>query len=541
MQRALGASEPPGFPMIKFQPSPKKEMVATTQNQETAVPSSQEGITKPPVAQQDLVSVPPAKHIKQEETVATRQGSEISSPLPDKTVAPTISKTKERPLGETPKGHKEIDEKTPPKLETIKPAPPGKDTEKQELKKSETSIAKPAPPAAQEKGKEEPPKPDTSIAKPAPSAGDKKGKEEPLNPDTSIDEPVAPAGHEKEKEEQPKPGTSLAKPALSAGQEDRKQEPSKSGTSIAKSTLSTGQEERKEELPKPSTSISKPATPAGQGKGKQEQPKSETSVAKPASPMGQEITKQLPKLEASVAKPATPSGKEVGKMPPKQPAKNQAAGQPPSQPPKSGSSPAKSAPPPAQPPKQESGGFFGFGSGKTHSADAPTAGTVTGKMFGFGSSFLSSASTLLTSAVQDETKTTPPTPRKMSTVSNKSPKTTPPASPKAVPAKETKQPAALTTEEKRLEKPQQTQTITSTPVKAQPETPKVPTQTNSAPKADLPICPLCKDILNKGSKDPPNFNTCTECKTTVCKQCGFNPTPNVDEVIYSPFSCFFFF
>ncbi|KAK2842186.1 hypothetical protein Q5P01_012386 [Channa striata] len=29
-----------------------------------------------------------------------------------------------------------------------------------------------------------------------------------------------------------------------------------------------------------------------------------------------------------------------------------------------------------------------------------------------------------------------------------------------------------------------------------------------------------------GSKDPPNYNTCTECKTTVCHLCGFNPMPH---------------
>ncbi|XP_030072538.1 protein piccolo [Microcaecilia unicolor] len=43
-------------------------------------------------------------------------------------------------------------------------------------------------------------------------------------------------------------------------------------------------------------------------------------------------------------------------------------------------------------------------------------------------------------------------------------------------------------------------------------------------------CPLCKTELNVGSKDPPNFNTCTECKNSVCNLCGFNPTPHLIEV-----------
>ncbi|XP_059510791.1 protein piccolo, partial [Stegostoma tigrinum] len=43
-------------------------------------------------------------------------------------------------------------------------------------------------------------------------------------------------------------------------------------------------------------------------------------------------------------------------------------------------------------------------------------------------------------------------------------------------------------------------------------------------------CPLCKTDLNIGSEDPPNFNTCTECKVVVCNLCGFNPMPHLTEV-----------
>jgi len=55
------------------------------------------------------------------------------------------------------------------------------------------------------------------------------------------------------------------------------------------------------------------------------------------------------------------------------------------------------------------------------------------------------------------------------------------------------------------------------------------------PKAGQSTCPLCKLELNFGSKDPPNYNKCTECKSTVCNQCGFNPMPNVSEVIIRNF------
>ncbi|XP_055087880.1 protein piccolo [Periophthalmus magnuspinnatus] len=37
-------------------------------------------------------------------------------------------------------------------------------------------------------------------------------------------------------------------------------------------------------------------------------------------------------------------------------------------------------------------------------------------------------------------------------------------------------------------------------------------------------CPLCKTTqMNVGSKEPPNYNNCTECKNQVCSLCGFSP------------------
>lgn len=199
----------------------------------------------------------------------------------------------------------------------------------------------------------------------------------------------------------------------------------------------------------------------------------------------------------------------------------QEAVKPPQQPSRSATPPAKSAPSPAQPAKQESGGFFGFGGPKTQPA-AKSAESVTGKMFGFGSSIFSSASTLITSAVQDEPKTTPPTPRRMSSTASVTPKTTPPVSPKMPPAKETKLPVV-----QKSEPPQQTKPVVSVQAKvgkAPPEAPEV------APKVDLSTCPLCKAKLNIGSKDAPNYNTCTECKNTVCSLCGFNPMPHTAAV-----------
>lgn len=229
----------------------------------------------------------------------------------------------------------------------------------------------------------------------------------------------------------------------------------------------------------------------GQGVSGQPQPAGKSPQIQPSQTTKPEIKAILSKQE------------EVGKLS--------------QQPAKTATPAAKSVPPAGQPAKQESGGFFGFGSPKTQPTAAKPAESVTGKMFGFGSSIFSSASTLITSAVQDEPKTTPPTPRKMSTPSQILVKTTPPVSPKMSPAKETKPPA------QKSEPPQLAKTIPSPQVTEK----KVLTE---PPKIKLSNCPLCKVELNMGSKEPPNYNTCTECKNTVCQLCGFNPMPHTDTV-----------
>uniref|UniRef100_A0A7N8XVP6 Zinc finger piccolo-type domain-containing protein n=1 Tax=Mastacembelus armatus TaxID=205130 RepID=A0A7N8XVP6_9TELE len=153
--------------------------------------------------------------------------------------------------------------------------------------------------------------------------------------------------------------------------------------------------------------------------------------------------------------------------------------------------------------QQDTGDFFGFGGPKTHNDTAKTAESVTGKMFGFGSSIFSSASTLISSAVQDEPKTTL-------------------VSPKMPAPKDSKSPTVKKPEEKKVDQPQQ--------AKASPLVqPKVDKPSPVISKAGHSTCPLCKLELHLGSKDPPNYSTCTECKNTVCNQCGFNPMPNVKE------------
>lgn len=160
--------------------------------------------------------------------------------------------------------------------------------------------------------------------------------------------------------------------------------------------------------------------------------------------------------------------------------------------------------------KQDSG-LFGFGSTKSQPAES-----VTGKMFGFGSSIFSSASTMLTTAVQDQHNTAPP------------------ASPKMTSAKDAKSPTAQVLEQQK--KPDST-LQTMRPTLGQDKGFEVPSENRKAAttnpltvKPGESTCPLCKAKLNKGSSDLPNYNTCTQCKNTVCNQCGFNPMPNASEV-----------
>lgn len=163
-------------------------------------------------------------------------------------------------------------------------------------------------------------------------------------------------------------------------------------------------------------------------------------------------------------------------------------------------------------PQQESSGFFGFGGARTEPAKREES--VSGKMFGFGSSIFSSASTLMTSAVQDESKTTPP------------------VSPKMQPAKESNPAAVQKPEQDRKQEPSQQ---TKAPPAGQVKVDKSPNKatapaSQSVSKEGPSPCPICKMTLNIGLKDPPNYRSCTQCRSTVCHQCGFNPMPNVKEV-----------
>lgn len=163
--------------------------------------------------------------------------------------------------------------------------------------------------------------------------------------------------------------------------------------------------------------------------------------------------------------------------------------------------------------------FSGF-SGLTETPKSPVATSqategASGKMFGFGSSILSSATNLITG----EEPKSPPESSPDSPIDSgaKSPPGSPPdsESPPDTPPVYSKEPTSP--------KPG------STDGKALADKPA-----SEAAKTDEPQitsnCPLCKVELNLGSGGVPNYSTCTECQKTVCNLCGFNPTPHLSEV-----------
>lgn len=148
----------------------------------------------------------------------------------------------------------------------------------------------------------------------------------------------------------------------------------------------------------------------------------------------------------------------------------------------------------------------------------PAASTISENGLGFGSSIISMASDLISSAVQDEASMTSPS-RKSSAVSEASVKRSPPPASHKVPVVSEKdlssnEPKSITQEPRSEEKISELQTT-----KEQ--------SANVKDDVSLSACPLCNE---KCKNNPPNFNTCTSCKMTVCNLCGFNPMPDQTEV-----------
>ncbi|OPJ77813.1 protein piccolo isoform B [Patagioenas fasciata monilis] len=178
--------------------------------------------------------------------------------------------------------------------------------------------------------------------------------------------------------------------------------------------------------------------------------------------------------------------------------------------------------------------------------------TVTGKLFGFGASIFSQASNLISTAGQPGSQASAPAPPAPA-AKQPQPSAQPPTSqaapkeaaqaqppPKAVPVKKEAKP--LVTAKSETSKADSVSITKGSNLEKKPglakdsesqaAEAKKPDGLSEPEKASQPevSCPLCKTGLNIGSKDPPNFNTCTECKKVVCNLCGFNPMPHIAEV-----------
>ncbi|XP_078275521.1 protein piccolo-like isoform X3 [Rhinoraja longicauda] len=159
--------------------------------------------------------------------------------------------------------------------------------------------------------------------------------------------------------------------------------------------------------------------------------------------------------------------------------------------------------------------------------------SVTGKLFGFGASLFSQASTLIS------TVPTPVDQQKPGTKQQPAPpppaaSSTPQKGPKPDTGKRETKPPAAERPEQRAAAPTHS-TMQTGPTKQPAATKQIadtPGQVAKPAEGGAGTsCPLCKTALNVGSKAAPNYNTCTECKTRVCNLCGFNPMPHMTQVV----------
>lgn len=229
-------------------------------------------------------------------------------------------------------------------------------------------------------------------------------------------------------------------------------------------------------------------------------------LKKETVPVSQQKPTDATEKQQTLSSPATPGFKPPSAVPPTQKSPQQQAH----------ILPAKSTTPAKPASTKEETGFFGFGRSRSPSPQ-PAASGVSGKVLGFGSSFLSSASNLISTAVQDESSTTSQATQEVSAASQTSVKTT------LTPTSSQKRSANLppiqgaNSEKDKENKAEKKTTVQEKLITKEDE------QKSELPKA----CQLCKAEI---TKSPPNYNTCTSCKSVVCNLCGFNPVPHQTEV-----------
>uniref|UniRef100_A0A8D2ZI67 Protein piccolo n=1 Tax=Scophthalmus maximus TaxID=52904 RepID=A0A8D2ZI67_SCOMX len=194
----------------------------------------------------------------------------------------------------------------------------------------------------------------------------------------------------------------------------------------------------------------------------------------------------------------------------------------------------ESSKPQAQAPhKQEesvAGKLFGGFGGLTESKPPAAAS----QMFSFGSSFLSSATNLVTGEDEKAAVSPPDSPADSGPGSPPdSGPGSPPDSPFSAPGSPPDSDSAPDTPPAKSKKPPRTISV-----EREEKAPAVQPAPAPAPApATKEGCPLCKVDLNIGSSDTPNYSFCTECKKTVCNLCGFNPTPHLGEKEWLCLNC----
>ncbi|XP_051911630.1 protein piccolo isoform X4 [Hippocampus zosterae] len=176
-------------------------------------------------------------------------------------------------------------------------------------------------------------------------------------------------------------------------------------------------------------------------------------------------------------------------------------------------------------PKQEesvTGKLFGGFGGLSESAKPPAAAS---QMFSFGSSLLSSATSLVTGEEEKPAASPPGSPPDSPADSGPgSGPGSPPDSPFSGPGSPPDSDSAPDTPPAKSRKPPRTKSV-----KREPSL-DLASKTKES-------CPLCKAELNVGTSEAPNYSLCTECKKSVCNLCGFNPTPHLGESEWLCLNC----
>ncbi|KAG7248097.1 hypothetical protein CRUP_031601, partial [Coryphaenoides rupestris] len=188
--------------------------------------------------------------------------------------------------------------------------------------------------------------------------------------------------------------------------------------------------------------------------------------------------------------------------------------------------------------------FGGFG-GLTESSSSSTAAklptTSRSQMFGFGSSILNSATSLVTGGKEADSPPGSPPDSAEDSGPGSPPDSgpgsppdsgpgSPPDSPFSTPGSPPDSDSAPDTPPAKSPRGPRSP-FTEVGSEDTPEAPEVSAapETTAAAPPPVPVaqerCPLCQAEMNVGSAEPPNYSHCSECKKTVCSLCGFN-TPS---------------